>query len=147
MEIVGRFSDILLPLNVSWAVFLALLAASSPWRRDVASLYQENLKDLEQIILPPSPDSDPDHFDVYQNYEIEAKDRDKLKDYLAKKGIGTLIQWGGKGVHQWEALGFNKCLPKVEKFFNSCIMLPMNIFVSDEDIHFISDEIRRFYLD
>jgi hypothetical protein len=31
------------------------------------------LSELETLILPPAPGSDPDHFDVYQNYEIEAE--------------------------------------------------------------------------
>jgi len=64
-------------------------------RRLLASLYMERLKDVAEIVLPPAPDSDPDHFDIYQNYEIEAERRDELKAYLKDRGIGTLIQWGG----------------------------------------------------
>jgi len=40
-------------------------------RRAIGRLYKTCLKDLEQLVLPPGPDNDPDHFDVYQNYEIE----------------------------------------------------------------------------
>ena len=86
-------------------------------RREVASLYQEKLENVKELTLPPSPNSDPDHYDVYQNYEIEAENRDNLKEYLNSKNIGTLIQWGGKGVHQWENLDFDIKLPKVERFF------------------------------
>jgi hypothetical protein len=32
--------------------------------------------------------------------------RDELKEYLSSKGIGTLIQWGGKAVHEFKDLGF-----------------------------------------
>src|SRR5262249_33720194 len=45
-------------------------------RREIAARYQAGLGDLPQVALPPAPDADPDHFDVYQNYEIEAEGRD-----------------------------------------------------------------------
>ena len=114
-------------------------------RRKVASIYEKMLRDVEELRLPPSPENDTEHFDVYQNYEIEAENRDELKVFLNSVGIGTLIQWGGKGLHQWENLGLGKCLPKVENFFNKCIMLPMNIFISDEDVYYICDKIKDFY--
>jgi dTDP-4-amino-4,6-dideoxygalactose transaminase len=42
-------------------------------RRQIASMYQELLGDVKELVLAPAPDSDPDHFDIYQNYEIEAE--------------------------------------------------------------------------
>lgn len=114
-------------------------------RRAIANIYQENLSGLEQLQLPPSPDNSVEHFDVFQNYELQADNRDQLREYLSNKGIGTLIQWDGKAVHQWEGLGFSLKLPKVEKFFTKCLMLPMNIFVSDDDIFYICDSIKSFY--
>ena len=92
----------------------------------------------------PPPNNKSENFDVYQNYELTADNRDELKKFLSKN-IGTLIQWGGKGVHQFKQLGFNQRLPKTEKFFERCIMLPMNIFISDDDINYICDSIIEFY--
>ena len=63
-------------------------------RREIASIYDQGLSQINQLILPPPPDNG-DHFDVYQNYEIQAEDRDNLKQFLSEHGIGTLIQWGG----------------------------------------------------
>lgn len=114
-------------------------------RRAIAAKYQELLGDLDELQLPPAPDSDDDHFDVYQNYELQADSRDELKSYLSKNGIGTLIQWGGKAVHQWEGLGFTVKLPKVERFFQRCIMLPMNMFIDDSDVIYICEKVREFY--
>lgn len=114
-------------------------------RRAIAALYQERLGDLEQLVLPPAPDSDPDHFDVYQNYEIEAERRDELKAYLAERGVGTLIQWGGKAVHQFRRLGFTQTLPFTERLFERMLMLPMNMSLSDDDVHYVSDCIIQFY--
>jgi dTDP-4-amino-4,6-dideoxygalactose transaminase len=114
-------------------------------RREIASMYQSLLGDIEQVSLPPAPDADLDHFDVYQNYELQAENRDALKQHLLGAGIGTLIQWGGKAIHQWDGLGFTQTLPKVEKFFEKCLMLPMNMFISDSNIEYVAKEIRSFY--
>ena len=113
-------------------------------RREVAAAYQERLGDLEQLQLPPAPTDGP-HFDVYQNYELQADDRDSLQQYLRTRGIGTLIQWGGKAIHQWEGLGFSCTLPRVERFFQRCIMLPMNTFISNDDVDYICDSVKSFY--
>lgn len=114
-------------------------------RRSLAALYQQRLEKLEELQLPPAPDSHPDHFDVYQNYELQADRRDALKEYLKNQGVGTLIQWGGKAVHQWERLGFTARLPRTERFFERCIMLPMNTFVTDAEAHYVCDQIHAFY--
>ena len=95
--------------------------------------------------LPPGPNDSDIHFDVYQNYEIQADNRDELIKHLDRNQIGTLIQWGGKAVHQWANLGFNQSLPKTERFFERCFMLPMNVFLTDEDVFYICETINRFY--
>ena len=53
-----------------------------------------------------------------------------MKEFLKLRGIGTLIQWGGKAVHQFERLGLKAKLPVTERFFTRCIMLPMNMMVT-----------------
>lgn len=114
-------------------------------RRALAAEYQRLLGDVPEVVLPPAPDSDARHFDVYQNYELEADRRDELKAYLKDHGIGTLIQWGGKAVHQFPALGFNVSLPATERFFERCLMLPMNMMVTTEDVAQIAATVRKFY--
>jgi dTDP-4-amino-4,6-dideoxygalactose transaminase len=114
-------------------------------RRKTAALYQAQLGDIQELVLPPAPDSDPDHFDVFQNYEIEAERRDDLKAYLKEHGIGTLIQWGGKAVHQFEKLGFKVSLPCTERMFTRCLMLPMNRSLTAENVAYICDAVRQFY--
>ena len=100
---------------------------------------------MDELQLPPTPSNTTNHFDVYQNYEITADDIDELKKYLSEKNIGTLVQWGGKGIHHFKQLGFTQKLPNTDKFFERCIMLPMNIFISDEDIDYICNSIKSFY--
>lgn len=115
-------------------------------RRDIAYMYHKALKDIENLKLPPSPNEDQKHFDVYQNYEIEADKRDELKDYLKGCGIGTLIQWGGKAVHQFKGIGFDHIsLPITEKMTSRFLMLPMNTSLTDKDIEYICNLIIKFY--
>jgi dTDP-4-amino-4,6-dideoxygalactose transaminase len=114
-------------------------------RRALAACYSRNLGDLHNVQLPPAPESDPNHFDVYQNYEIEADNRDGLREFLKENGIGTIVQWGGKPVHQFAALGFTRELPNTERLFQRCLMLPMNMMVDTDDVEYICSHIRRFY--
>jgi len=116
-------------------------------RRALAAAYGSQLSDLRELHLPPAPDADPDHFDVYQNYEIEADRRDELRAYLTDNGIGTIIQWGGKAVHQFRKLGLSAKLPQTERLFERCLMLPLNMMVTVEDVEYISGRIRTFYRD
>ncbi len=114
-------------------------------RRDLASLYESRLGELEELKLPPAPDADARHYDVYQNYEIEAQRRDALREHLKANGIGTLIPWGGKAVHQWPALGFRQELPFTDALFERLLLLPMNLTLSDSEAHQVCDVIEYFY--
>jgi dTDP-4-amino-4,6-dideoxygalactose transaminase len=114
-------------------------------RRAIARLYRSRLSNLEQLKLPPGPDNDPDHFDIYQNYEIEAFQRNALQAHLKTRGIGTLVHWGGKAVHQWEKLGFTEKLPFTEKLFEEMLLLPLNMSLADDDVNQICDAIHSFY--
>jgi len=114
-------------------------------RRELASLYDRHLRDLNVLRLPPPPDADPDHFDVFQNYEIEADRRDELREFLKQAGIGTLVPWGGKAVHQFAALGLAGQLPVTEALFTQVLMLPLNMIVTDDDAEYVSQKIREFY--
>lgn len=114
-------------------------------RRAIATLYQRRLGACPQLKLPPAPGSEPDHFDIFQNYEIEAERRDALKDHLKVRGIGTLIQWGGKAVHQFKKLGFTQSLPRTDALFTRLLMLPMNMSLTDDDVNHVADCILEFY--
>ena len=114
-------------------------------RRSIARQYDSLLSGVAEIDLPPAPDSDADHFDVYQNYEIEAEKRDELRVYLLENGVGTIIQWGGTPVHKFKGLRFNVSLPVTERLFERCLMLPMNMMVTHDEVAYIAELIRDFY--
>ncbi|MDA7774803.1 DegT/DnrJ/EryC1/StrS family aminotransferase [Pseudomonadales bacterium] len=115
-------------------------------RRAIARIYAERLRDISELTLPPGPDEEPDHYDIYQNYEIEAVTRDALRYHLKQNGVGTIVQWGGWMIHQFGKLGLNADnLEFTEKLSERFLLLPMNTSLSDEDIHYICDQITRFY--
>jgi dTDP-4-amino-4,6-dideoxygalactose transaminase len=115
-------------------------------RREIAMMYQEMLSDLKELSLPPAPNSDDRYYDVYQNYELEAENRDELKKYLAENGVGTLIQWSGQPVHGIISLGFSgEGCPNTDILFQKCLMIPMNTAISNEDIKYVAQTIRSFY--
>jgi len=95
--------------------------------------------------LPPKPNENEDHYDIFQNYEIEADNRDSLKDYLSNNGIGTLVQWGGNGIHQFKKLGFDISLPFSEKVFEKMLLLPINMSITDEEVNYVCDKVQSFY--
>ena len=114
-------------------------------RREIASIYNENLKDVEEIFLPPPPASDSDHFDIFQNYEIEAHRRDDLRKFLSEKGVGTIIQWGGYTVHQFDELGLNAHLDYTDRMVERFMLLPMHQMLTDENVLYICNQIIKFY--
>ena len=114
-------------------------------RRHLAGLYSEKLADVPRLDLPPAPGSDEEHFDVFQNFELQADRRDALKSYLSDCGIGTLIQWGGEAIYQLKNLGFRQLLPHTDRLFQRFLMLPLNMSMSDRDVEHVCDSIIEFY--
>jgi dTDP-4-amino-4,6-dideoxygalactose transaminase len=114
-------------------------------RRALASRYQQGLQGIHELTLPPAPDASPDHFDIYQNYELEAERRDELRAHLEANGVKTIIQWGGKAIHQFHNLGFKVDLPRTTHLFTRCFLLPMNTALTNEEVDYICAQIRAFY--
>jgi dTDP-4-amino-4,6-dideoxygalactose transaminase len=114
-------------------------------RREVASIYQLRLAERPELLLPPAPDAEPHRFDIYQNYEIEADDRDDLRAHLESRGVRTIVQWGGKCIHQFPKLGLNTNVPNTERMTKRFMLLPMNTAISNDDVHFVCDCIEEFY--
>ena len=135
--------------NLHAAILSLKLKRLPAWiarRRQIAERYHAALSDLSVLRLPPPPVEEGPFTDVFQNYEIEAERRDELAAHLAQAGIETMRPWGGRGVHQFPALGLTHYrLPRTERMFECVLMLPMNQNLSDEDVNHVCDAIRGFY--
>ena len=128
-------------LNYKFADFPRTLAR----RRQIARTYNHAFEGLPDFVRPPGPDEGARNFDVYQNYEVDAGSRDELRRHLEARGVGTIVQWGGAAVHQMRGLGFAQQLPRTERFFERCFLLPMHQFMSDADVLRVCSTVREFY--
>lgn len=115
-------------------------------RRLLAAHYDKGLNDVRELLLPPPPGASQEHFDVYQNYEIEAERRDELKNQLEQNGIRTIVQFGGKALHQHAGLNLNQYkLPRTELLYRRALLLPMNTSLTEDDVAWVIGCIRKFY--
>lgn len=130
----------------------AILAYKLGWyceaierRRLIASCYDQAFRDIAALQLPTGPASDERRFDIFQNYEIRCERRDELRAHLASRDIGTIVQWGGIPLHHFRALGFMQQLPRTDRFFGTCLLLPMNHLLSDEQVDAVIDAVLEFF--
>ena len=134
--------------NVQAAILDVKLKYLPEWierRRERVSLYHQGLSDLPELKLPLPPLSNDLFFDVYQNYVIRAKERDRLVAHLRESGIEILISWP-KPIHRHDALGLKHFhLPKTEQISNEVLSLPMYPELSNEQVEFVVDDIHKFY--
>lgn len=115
-------------------------------RREIAQRYDESFCGIEELRLPPPPVKGGNYFDIFQNYEMRVDTaRDDLQSYLSSVGVGTIVQWGGKGIHQFRGLGFEQDLPKTEEFFRESILLPMNHILTDRQVDHVVASTQKFF--
>jgi len=113
-------------------------------RRRLAAIYDEELADVGTVKRPPGPDGGP-FFDIYQNYVIEAKNRDGLQAHLASRGIETLISPGPVPNHK-QPVGLDHFnLPRTEALCASVLSLPLNNELGEEQVLEVAGAIKDFY--
>lgn len=114
-------------------------------RRGIAQIYSKGLLDVPEIKIPPAPKADVRFFDVYQNYIIKAKKRDKLFNYLKENGVETLIK-DPIPLHFHAALGLSRFkLPHTERLAKEVISLPMYPELTDKQVEYVITRVRNFY--
>ena len=114
-------------------------------RRELANFYHQGLSDLSYLTPPPPPIGQDRYFDVFTNYVVRAQERDRLVAYLKECGIEVLVSWP-KPMHHHEALGLGHFhLPETERISKEVISLPLIPELSNEQVKFVIDCIRKFY--
>ena len=110
-------------------------------RRKIANYYLKNIKN-ENIKLP---------FICYETahvwhlFVIRTKERDKLQNYLLKKGVQTVIHYPIPAYKQVAYLEFkNLILPLTLKIHNEVLSLPVDPNLKLEDLNFIVKIINEF---
>jgi len=115
-------------------------------RTAAASLYDEYLKDVEEIEIPYRVVNS-SH--VFHQYTLRClNSRDELKAYLAKFDIPSMIYYP-KPLHLHSAYGkygyYYGDLPHTELASTQVLSLPMHTELDEEQIKFICNKIIHFY--
>jgi dTDP-4-amino-4,6-dideoxygalactose transaminase len=94
------------------------------------------------------PEEKEKEFNTYHTFVLQFKRRNQLKKYLYKNGISTAIHYP-LPIHLQPAakfLNYKKGdLPITEKQAQSILTLPINQFLKNSEIKFISNMINKFY--
>ncbi len=133
--------------NIQAALLSVKLKYLPEWierRRHLAAIYQKGLSDLRQVKTPPPP-GEGRYFDIYTNYVLRSKERDKLVQHLRDSGVEILISWP-KPMHHMKALGLSQFhLPETERVSNEVFSVPLFPELSDEQVEYVVESIRKFY--
>jgi|TARA_Y100000389_G_C17398826_1_gene484131 dTDP-4-amino-4,6-dideoxygalactose transaminase len=113
-------------------------------RRNNYNLYKKYLN--RKIVF--FPEENINEFNTYHTFVVQVDQRDKLKSYLASKGVGTAIHYP-MPIHLQKAAKFLKYkrndFPNCETQANRIITLPINQYLTNKEIIHISNLVNNFY--
>lgn len=127
------------------SVKLKFLSAWTVQRQEIASWYNEALKNIDDLILPQVADNSTH---VYHLYVVRTKNRDVLQKHLNESGIGTLIHYPIPPHLQkaYAHLEFKKgdfCI--AEEIADTALSLPLWPGMTKLQVNYICETIKSFY--
>jgi dTDP-4-amino-4,6-dideoxygalactose transaminase len=134
--------------TIQAAMLLVKLKHLPHWterRRENAALYRQMLQGLGEVVLP----DDPSHiYSVYHTFVVQVERREALRQFLAKRGIGTQIHYP-MPIHLQDCaleLGYRLGdFPVAEKQAARILSLPIYPELGNEELQKVADAIRAFY--
>ena len=135
--------------NITAALGIAQLRKADEiieMRRKNVEYLAAQLKDIEDVTTPKTPK---DYYNVYQMFtmRISATIRDDLIKYLADKGVMTKVYF--PPIHLTDfyknKLRCINNLPVTEELSSKVLTLPMHPTLTDEEMDYMSDEIKNFF--
>lgn len=123
---------------------LGRLDADNEARRRVAQAYTEGITN-PLITLPQMPANAEEN--VWHIYPIRTPDRNHLREYLSRLGIGTMVHYPvpphkQEAYSEWHDLSF----PISERIHSEILSLPMSPLMTDEEIQRVIDALNRYNL-
>ena len=123
------------------------LDSTTRTRIEHAQIYDAGLAKISDYITVPPRQQD-DVRQVYHTYVIQAKERDRLIDFLAKNGIECKVHYPIP-IHLQKAseyLGYKEGdFPVCEAQATSIVSLPIHQYLTEEQLGYVVDMIVRFY--
>jgi len=143
-EIIGYNSHLDTIQSAVLSVKLKYLEQWNEKRREIAKYYTEKLKDIEEVITPKERVG---ALNVYHQYVIRIKNRDKARQYLQERGVGTGIFYP-KPIHKQKAfreyVGETESYPEAEKSANEVLALPIYPELTPEQVDYVINCIKDF---
>ncbi len=138
-------------LDALQAVILSIkLKHLNTWaeqRNHNARLYNQLLQDLPSPVLQ-TPTITADNYSVFNQYCILTEKRDKLKEYLQERGVGTEIYYP-LALHEQECfqyLGYRQGdFPISEKSTKEILALPIFPELQADEINIVANTIKQFF--
>ena len=123
---------------------LKRLDADNEARRKVAQAYNEGI--TNPLITLPSLPSDPKE-NVWHIYPIRTLERDRLREYLSKAGIETMVHYPIPPHQQQAYSEWNgRSYPLSECIHREILSLPMSPLMTDEEIKRVIEVLNKFNL-
>jgi len=124
-------------------VQLRKLEEANRRRREITLLYRKGLGSIEQLEMPPEETAD--FVSSWHIFEIKAQQRDELNLFLYRNGISTGVHY--KPLHLYACYGPQPVLPVAEDVFSRILTLPLYPDLTDAEVEYVMDTIRKFYHD
>ncbi|HEY1727843.1 MAG TPA: DegT/DnrJ/EryC1/StrS family aminotransferase [Candidatus Baltobacteraceae bacterium] len=113
-------------------------------RRANAALY-DRLLEPSAVFVPPTP---AEQFHSYHLYVVQAERREELREHLAQRGISTKVHYPIP-IHMQPAaahLGYGRgSLPETERQAERILSIPINQFLSPDDVTYVAEAVNEFY--
>ncbi len=138
-----RLPDVLCALGISQ---LRRVEEFKLRRRKVFDFYQQSLKDLEWIKLPVERQNVLANWHLFP-IRVPQKERLRIFRFLRQNGIGVQVNYIPAYRHPvFEDYRIDPGLfPRVEKFYAEEISIPMHAGLSDQELNFIVETLRKSY--
>lgn len=115
---------------------------------NTARVYNENLAKIKQIITPYIPEKFTSSWAQYTIRLENRMTRDKLKEYLKKNDIPSMIYYPKTMDSQSAFADFAKFKYDLETSYELCntvLSLPMHPYLNEYDIDYVTDTIYKFF--
>lgn len=123
---------------------LKRLDADNEARRKVAKAYSEGI--TNPLITLPSLPSDPTE-NVWHVYPIRTPERDRLREYLSREGIETMVHYPIPPHQQQAYAEWNdRSYPISEQIHKEILSLPMSPVMTNDEIRRVIEALYRFSL-
>ena len=126
---------------------LKMLPEWNEKRRAAAKMYDQMLKGVGDLVLPPGPSNDV--APVYHLYTLRTKKRYELKAHLDSKGVGVGLNYETP-IHLQpiykQLFGFKEgLLPITERCCKEVIAIPMFADITGDQIKYVVESVKEFY--